>query len=96
MVMIYEHPLEKKVRGNIVYSATMSLKEAVGKVQEMTLMLRKEILRTKNPLFPKDLKLSDIEKGEVEIPELISISYRNLIARPDSRLWKGSRKATRT
>ena len=96
MVMIYEHPLEKKVGGNVVCSATMSLKEAVGNVPEMTLMLRKEILRTKNPLFPKDLKLSDIEKGEVEIPELISISYRNLIARPDSRKRKGSRKATRT
>ena len=86
-------------KGNVVYSAFMSLKEAIrkvdfkdndlkGKVREMALMLRKEIFRGKKPLLPKDLKLSDIEKGEIEIPELISIFFHNLIAGPDSRQWK--------
>ena len=94
-------------KGNVVYSASMSLKEAVkkvdfkdndlkGKVREMALMLRKKIFRAKKTLLPKDLKLSDIEKGEVEIPELISIFFHNLIAGPDSRRWKGGRKAIRT
>ena len=97
----------KSRKGNVVYSASMSLKEAVrkvefkdndlkGKVREMALMLRKKIFRAKKTLLPKDLKLSDIEKGEVEIPELISIFFHNLIAGPDSRRWKGGRKAIRT
>ena len=71
-------------KGN-VYSASMSLEEAVrkdndlkGKVGEMVLMLRKEIFRAKKVLLPKYLKLSDIEKGEVELPELISIFIQNL------------------
>ena len=94
-------------KGNVVYSASMSLKEAVRtvdfkindlkrKVRETALMLRKEIFRAKKPLLPKDLKLSDTEKEEVEIPELISIFCHNLIAGPDSRRWKGGRKAIRT
>ena len=94
-------------KGNVVYSASMSLKEAVrtvdfkvndlkGKIREMALMLRKEIFRAKKTLLPKDLKLSDTEKEEVEIPELISIFCHNLIAGPDSRQWKGDRKAIRT
>ena len=68
-----------------VYSASMSLEEAVRedndlqeKVGEMVLMLCKEIFRAKKVLLPKYLKLSDIEKGEVELPELISIFIQNL------------------
>ena len=49
-------------KGNVVYSASMSLKEAVrkvdfkdndlkGKVREMALMLRKEIFRAKKPCY---------------------------------------------
>ena len=40
--------------------------------------------------------LSDIVKVEVEIPKLINIFFQNLIAGPDSRRWKESRKAIRT
>ena len=94
-------------KGNVVYSATMSLEEAIrkvdvkdndfkGKVREMAVILRKEIFKAKRPLLLKDLKLLDIGQGEIEIPELISIFSKNLIAGPDSRLWKGSRKAIRT
>ena len=54
------------------------------------------LIPCKKTLLPTDLKLSDIEKGEVEIPELISIFFHNLIAGPDSRRWKGGRKAIRT
>ena len=85
----------------------MSLEEAVSKVdvkdnvlkgivREMALILRKEIFSAKKPLLPKDSKLSDIEKEEVEIPALISIFFQNLTAWPDSRRWKGSRKTIRT
>ena len=41
-------------------------------------MPRKELLKAKNTLLPKDLKLSHIEKGEVKIPELIGIFFQNL------------------
>ena len=69
-------------QGNVVYSVSMSLEEVVrkvdlkdndlkGKVREMALMIHKKTFRAKKALLPKDLKLSDIEKGEVEIPELI-------------------------
>ena len=96
----------KSRKGNIVYSASMSLKETVRKidvtdndlkeVQEMVLIFRKEIFNAKLTLLPKDVKFSDIEKGEVEIPEPISIFFQNLIAGRDSRRWKESRKAIRT
>ena len=68
-----------------VYSASISLEEAVRedndlqeKVGEMVLMLCKEIFRAKKVLLLKYLKLSDIEKEEVELPELISIFIQNL------------------
>ena len=41
-------------------------------------MPRKELLKAKNTLLPKDLELSHIEKGEVKIPELIGIFFQNL------------------
>ena len=34
----------------------------------MVMMHRKEIFKVKESLLPKDFKLSDIEKGKVEIP----------------------------
>ena len=96
----------KSRKGNIVYSASMSLEEAVRKtdvtdndfkeVPEMALMFRKEIFNAKLTLLPKDVKFLDIEKGDVEIPEPISVFFQNLIAGPDSRRWKESRKAIRT
>ena len=91
----------KSRKGNVVYSASMSLKEAVRKVEFKDNDLKGKVrvmalIPCKKILLPKDLKLSDIEKGEVEIPELISIFFHNLIAAPDSRRWKGGRKAIRT
>ena len=84
------------------YSASMSLEEAVrkgdikdndlkGKVRKMALMLRKEIFRSKKSLLPRGLKPSETQKGEAEVPEIISIFFQNLIPGPDSRRWEGSK-----
>ena len=82
----------KSREGNIAYSASRYLEEGIKKEDvKDTLTLRKDVFKSTKTLLPKDSKLSDITNGETEIPEEISRFFQNLIARPDSRQWKGIR-----
>lgn len=82
----------KSRKGNIAYSASRYLEEVIKKADvKDALTLRKEVFKSTKILLSKDSKLSNIMKGETEIPELVSRFFQNLIARPDSRQWKGIR-----
>ena len=96
----------KKKRGNIIFGCSLSLEEAVqklnvkgddvkAKVRDIALLLREEINKAERCALPNDMKLDDILKGEVEVPDLVITFFQNLIGGPDTRRWKSTSKNIR-
>ena len=65
------------------------------KVRDIALLLREEINRAKRFPLPNNLKIEDIKKGEVTVPELVTTSFQNLIGGPDVRRWESNLKKIR-
>ena len=51
----------------------MGIKE---KIHDVALVLREEISKTEESQLPDNLKIEDIQKGEVDIPELKELFFR--------------------
>ena len=71
----------------------MGIKE---KIRDVALVLREEISKTEERQLPDNLKIEDIQKGEVDIPELVELFFQNLRGGPDSRRWASNLKQIRT
>ena len=85
-----------KKRGNIVFSSKLSVKDAVRsafnsknenevKLRDVAFSLRKSVLNSKHYPLPGDIKLQNIFKGEIDIPEELIFFLTHLIKGPDSR-----------
>ena len=90
-----------KRKGNILYDSSLSLDEAVQKldikgddmktkVRDIALLLREEINRAERFPLPNNLKIEDIKRGEVTVPELVITFSENL--GPDARRWESKFK----
>ena len=95
-----------KRKGNILYGSSLSLDEAVQKldikgddmktkVRDIALLLREEINRAERFPLPNNLKIEDIKRGEVTVPELVTTFPQNLIGGPDFRRWESNLKKIR-
>ena len=82
-----------KRKGNILYGSSLSLEEAVQKldikgddkktkVRDIALLLREEINRAERFPLSNNLKTKDIKRGEVTVPELVTTFFQNLIGVP--------------
>ena len=78
------------IKGNIVYSAPMSVDETVknidiksndikAKIHDVAFILQEEIKKAEERQLSNNLKIEDNQKGEVDIPELIKRFFQNLI-----------------
>jgi hypothetical protein len=83
-------------RGNIIYNSSLSVEEVIRKeslhnqkdevkVREVAFLLRKKIMEMEYDPLPEELKLNDIKKGEISIPDLLLKFFTYLIGGPDSR-----------
>ena len=52
-------------------------------------------MQRQQPL-PESLTLKDVLKDEVQVPSNVSLTFKYLIAGPDSRRWKHTIKQNRT
>ena len=83
-----------KRKGNILYGSSLSLEEAVQKldikgdgdmktkVKDIALLLREEINRAEIFPLPNNSKIEDIKRGEVTVPESVTIFFENFIGGP--------------
>ena len=46
--------------------------------------------------LPNNIKLEDIERGEVNVPDLVNLFFQNLIGGSDSHRWSKETKQRRT
>ena len=65
------------------------------KVRDIALLLREQINRAERFPLPNNLKIEDIKRGEVTVPELVSTFFQNLIGEPDLRRWESNLKKIR-
>ena len=65
------------------------------KVRDIALLLREQINRAERFPLPNNLKIEDIKRGEVTVPELVSTFFQNLIGEPDVRRWESNFKKIR-
>ena len=97
---------ENKRKGNILYGSSLSLDEAVQKldikgddmktkVRDIALLLREEINWAERFPLPNNLKTEDIKTDEVTVPELVTTFFQNLIGGPDVRRWESNLKKIR-
>ena len=95
-----------KRKGNILYRSSLSLEEVVQKVdtksddmktkvRDIALILREEISRAERFSLPNNLKIEDIKRGELAVPELVATFFQNLIFRPDVRRCESNFKKIR-
>ena len=95
-----------KRKANILYGSSLSLGEAVQKldikgddmktkVRDIALLLREEINRAERFPLSNNLKTKDIKRGEVTVPELVTNFFQNLIGVPDVRRWESNFKKIR-
>ena len=95
-----------KRKDNILYGSSLSLDEAVQKldikgndmktkVRDIALLLREEINWMERFPLPNNLKIEDIKRGEVTVPELVATFFQNLIGGPDVRHWESNFKKIR-
>ena len=96
-----------KRKGNILYGSSLSLQEAVQeldvkgddmktKVRDIALLPREEINRAESFPLPNNLKIEDIKRVEVTVPESVTIFLQNFIGGPDVRGWESNLKKVRT
>ena len=94
-------------KGNIFLSASLPVDEAVkkldikgndikAKIRDVALILRDEINNAEKRQLPDHLKIEDIQKGDIDKPELVELVFQNLIGGPDSRRWANNLKQIRT
>ena len=94
-------------KDNMVFTASLSVNEAVKKldvkgndlkvkIRDVALILLEEINKSEKKQLPENLKIEDIQKSEVDIPELLKLSFQNIIGGPDSRRWASNLKQIRT
>ena len=87
----------------MVFTASLSVNEAVKKldvkgndlkvkIRDVALILLEEINKSEKKQLPENLKIEDIQKSEVDIPELLKLSFQNIIGEPDSRRWASNLK----
>ena len=95
-----------KRKGNILYVSSLSLDEAVQKldikgddmetkVRDIALLLREEINRAERFPLPNNLKIEDIKRGEITVPELVRTFFQNLIGGTDVRRLESNLKKIR-
>ena len=65
------------------------------KVSDIAILLREEINRAEKFPLTNNLKIEDIKRGEVTVPELVSTFFQNLIGGPDVRRWESNFKKIR-
>ena len=56
-------------------------------IRDVAFKLRQEIMNASSIKLPEHLKVEDIFKGEVEVPDLVQNFFKYLIGGPDSRKW---------
>ena len=56
-------------------------------IRDVAFKLRQEIMNASSIKLPEHLKVEDIFKGEVEVPDLVQNFFKYLIGRTDSRKW---------
>ena len=66
-----------------------------AKIRDVALILREELKKSEKRQLPDNLKIDHIQKGEVNIPELLNIFFENLIGGPDSPHWASNLKQIR-
>ena len=62
------------------------------KVSDIAILLREEINRAEKFPLTNNLKIEDIKRGEVTVPELVTPFFQNLIGGPDVRGWESNLK----
>ena len=62
------------------------------KVSDIAILLREEINRAEKFPLTNNLKIEDIKRGEVTVPELVRPFFQNLIGGPDVRGWESNLK----
>ena len=88
----------KTRRGNIALSSSLSTEETCRnqyskvtsddmQIRDVAFKLRQEIMNASSIKLPEHLKVEDIFKGEVEVPDLVQNFFKYLIGGPDSRKW---------
>ena len=82
----------------MVFSASLSVDGAdlKAKIRDVALILREEINKSEKRQLLENLKIEDVQKGEVDIPELLKLFFQNLIGGPDSRRWASNLKQIKT
>ena len=65
------------------------------KVSDIAILLREEINRAEKFPLTNNLKIEDIKRGEVTVPELVTTFFQNLIGGPDVRRWESNLKKIR-
>lgn len=95
----------KTKRGTLVYNSELTIEEAYknqnstidfkSKIREVALLLREEIMNEEAKKLPENLKLKDLEEGEVKVPNIVSTFFKYLISGPDSRSWHQKSKQRR-
>ena len=56
-------------------------------IRDVVFKLRQEIMYANSIKLSQNLKVEDIFKGEVEVPDLVQDFFKSLIGGPDSRKW---------
>ena len=61
-------------------------------IRDVAFKLRQEIMTASSIKLPEHLKVEDIFKGEVKIPDLVQNFFKYLIGGPDSHKWDLERR----
>ena len=88
----------KTRRGNIALSSSLSTEEACRnqyskvtsddmQIRDVAFKLRQEIMNASSIKLPEHLKVENIFKGQVEVPDLVENFFKYLIGGTDSRKW---------
>ena len=95
-----------KKRGNIIYKKGMDLEHVIREafdsrrqlrvqIKDLAYKLRKCILDSPHTPLPEDLRIADILKGEIVVPELLDEFVSTLVQGPDVRRGQTNSKKRR-
>ena len=89
-----------KRKGNILMAVHCHCRRLFRNIAEIfrdiALLPREEINRVERFPLPNNLKIEDIKRGEVTVPESVTIFLQNFIGGPDVRGWESNLKKVRT
>ena len=80
---------------NAVLKVNSNVIDVKAKIREAALTLREEITKAEHNALRENVKIEDIQKGEVQVPELLTYFFQNLVAGPETGRWKSERKMLR-